>query len=304
MKSLIITTLLSFVLLAGCSNESKKGNAVSGSEKLKVVSVNYPLHYFAQTIGGDLIDAVYPVPSSADPAYWKPNEKEILIYQSADLILLNGADYAKWVEKASLPESKKLNTSSKFKNNYLNSDEIITHSHGPDGEHEHKGVASTTWLSFQFAIDQASVIKDELITRLPQNKEEILKNFKKLESDLLLLDNKMRLISDQLGDINIIGSHPVYQYLDKEYQLNIKSLHWEPDEMPDKAAWNDFKHHLSKKEDTIMIWEADPLPEISLELEKLGVRSSVFELCANAPEKGNFISKMEKNIQSLENSLK
>ena len=304
MKSIITTIILGIALFWGCSKNSQNGADISDDEKLKVVSVNYPLHYFAQKIGGDLIDAIYPVPSNRDPAYWKPNENELLIFQSADLILLNGADFAKWVEKASLPKSNKINTSRNFKEKYLESNETFTHSHGPEGEHEHKGTASNTWLNFQFALEQASVIRDELIKKLPDDQNKLQENFEKLGADLQALDDRMLMLSQQLDNTKIIGSHPVFQYLSSRYNLNIESVHWEPDEMPDKSGWHDLEHLLSKRHKSILLWEAEPLPEISGKLEKMGVKATVFDLCVNIPENGDFVSKMNKNIEDLEIALK
>ena len=89
-----------------------------------------------------------------------------------------------------------------------------------------------------------------------------------------------------------------------QYNLNIESLHWEPDEMPDKSGWHDLEHILADKHKSILIWEAEPLPEISKKLNQMGVKIAVFELSANTPEMGNFISKMEENIKNLENAIK
>ncbi|MEJ2085889.1 MAG: zinc ABC transporter substrate-binding protein, partial [Acidobacteriota bacterium] len=72
----------------------------SDTAPLVLYTVNYPLQYFAQRIGGDLVEAAFPAPEGDDPAYWKPTPEQILAYQNADLILLNGADYAKWLTLA------------------------------------------------------------------------------------------------------------------------------------------------------------------------------------------------------------
>ena len=45
--------------------------------------------------GGDRIEVSYPGPAGEDPAYWSPDAETIASYQKADLILLNGASYAK-----------------------------------------------------------------------------------------------------------------------------------------------------------------------------------------------------------------
>ena len=60
-------------------------------------------------------------------------------YQQADIILLNGAHYAKWVEKVSLPASKTVDTSRKLKDQYIYSTEATTHSHGSGGAHAPAG---------------------------------------------------------------------------------------------------------------------------------------------------------------------
>ena len=77
--------------------------------------VNYPLKYFAERIGGPHVNVTLPVTADEDPVYWVPGIEVIGQYQQADLILLNGAGYAKWVKKASLPRSKTVDTSRQLK---------------------------------------------------------------------------------------------------------------------------------------------------------------------------------------------
>lgn len=48
-----------------------------------------------------------------------------------------------------------------------------------------------------------------------------------------------------------------------------------------------------------MIWENTPLPQVSERLESVGIRSVVFDPCANTPASGDFLSMMEKNVQAL-----
>ena len=111
------------------------------SEKLSVYVVNYPLQYFAERIGGEHIKVVFPAPADVDPAFWMPDLKTISDYQKADLILLNGAGYARWVNKVSLPRFRMVNTSIGFKNQYIEAAEIPTHSHGSEGDHAHAALA-------------------------------------------------------------------------------------------------------------------------------------------------------------------
>ena len=75
-----------------------------GAYRLTVYVVNYPLQYFAQRIAGEHAEVVLPVPPDVDPAFWMPDVATIAAYQRADLILLNGAQYAQWLTKVSLPQ--------------------------------------------------------------------------------------------------------------------------------------------------------------------------------------------------------
>ena len=83
----------------------------SAAGKLLIYTVNYPLAYFAERIGGDSVEVVFPAPDGIDPAFWQPTTTDILGYQSADLILLNGAGYAKWLSRVSLPAAGLVDTS-------------------------------------------------------------------------------------------------------------------------------------------------------------------------------------------------
>ena len=92
--------LVPLILILSCGSEPKKKEAVV--EKLKVVAVNYPISYFAERIAGDLVHLDYPIPPDTDPAYWIPLDTALSIYQEADLIFANGADYAKWTKMVGL----------------------------------------------------------------------------------------------------------------------------------------------------------------------------------------------------------
>jgi zinc transport system substrate-binding protein len=204
----------------------------AAAEKLTVYVVNYPLQYFAERIGGEHINAVFPAPADIDPAYWMPDAKTISDYQQADLILLNGAGYAKWINKATLPRFRMVNTSAGFKDQYLEAAEILTHSHGSEGKHAHKSLAFTTWIDFSLAARQAKAITQAFSRKRPELKDAFQKNYDKLEQDLLKLDRNLKTQVSKNPARPLIVSHPVYDYFARRYGLNIKSVHWEPGEIP------------------------------------------------------------------------
>jgi len=290
------------VLLVSCGN--RQGKEEPGRSAIPIVAaVNYPVYYFAQRIGGDLIQAEFPVPAGLDPAYWVPDDEALSVFQSADVILANGADYAKWMHNVSLPASRIMNTSQKEKEKYIQVGHGSSHSHGPDGEHEHVGFAFTTWLDFQLAARQAESVRDILIRKLPESQVTLEEKYRLLEKDLLSVHASMNEVSALIRGENIIGSHPVYQYLAEAYGLNIRSVHFEPGEMPLENQWTEFDALLENHPSSIMLWEGEPLSEIGEILQEKGILTVVFNPCGNRPEKGDFIDLMKHNIRRLQNSI-
>ena len=274
------------------------GHAFAG-DRLSVYTVNYPLQYFAQRIAGEYADVVFPAPAGVDPAFWTPDAKTVGAYQSADLVLLNGANYAKWIGKVSLSRRRMIDTSSEFASNYIRVDAGVTHSHGAGKEHSHAGTAFTTWLDLQQAIRQADAIRQALTRKRPQAKQVFESNFEQLANDLRALDAELESIVSGNKDQPILASHPVYQYLARRYKVNLHSLMWEPGVFPDEAQWSELERLIGEQPAKWMIWEAEPLAKSVARLERLGVRSLVYSPVANVPESGDFLSVMQGNVSGL-----
>ncbi len=276
---------------------------ISAAERLSVYTVNYPLAYFAERIGGDQVEVVFPAPADVDPAYWMPDQSTITAYQQADLILLNGANYAKWVSKVSLPRSKTVDTSRSFKDRYIYSSEVTTHSHGATGTHAHESLAFTTWLDLSLAKLQAEAIYKALALKRPTAEVEFKGNFQALSDNLDQLHSQIREIVARGPGRALLGSHPVYDYLSAGYRINLRSVHWEPDEVPTVSQWNDLNHILEEHKAQYMLWEVGPLPGSTAELNARGITNVVFSPGGNKPDNGDFMSVMQQNITNLKQAF-
>ena len=271
----------------------------SAAGPLKIYVVNYPLKYFAERIGGEHVRVEFPAPSDVDPAYWIPNLADIAAFQKADIILLNGAGYAKWVAKVSLPRSKIVKTSSKFKEQYITTKEVLTHSHGAAGEHAHEALAFTTWLDFELAARQAEAIAVAMGRKKPDLRDTFQINFKALVKDLKTLDQDIQAIVAKKPSLPLIVSHPVYDYFTKRYGLNVISVHWEPGQVPSDSQLREFKEILKQHSARWMIWEGEPVQASVAKLKTLGVDSLVFDPCGNVPARGDFMTVMQRNVEDL-----
>ena len=285
---------------AGCKPAEEQVQNASPSSVRKTVYVdNYPLKYFADRIAGNAVEVVFPCPAGEDPAYWHPSVDAVQGYQKADLILLNGATYAKWLAFVSLPESRLVDTSQEFAADYIPLEDAVVHRHGPGGEHAHEGVAFTTWLDPRQAIRQAAAVSAALARLLPDQKPQFDANFAKLQGDLQQLDQALTDALQGYSQQPLLSSHPVYQYLARRCQWNLKSVHWEPGEMPDEGQWQELARLLDKHPAKWMIWEATPDGRIVEKLKGMGVGCIVFEPCGNTPDQGDYLSMMQRNIDNL-----
>ena len=268
-------------------------------DKLRIYTVNYPLQYFAQRIAGAHAEVIFPVPAGLDPAFWQPAAESIGDFQRADLIVLNGADYAKWVGLAALPRRKLIDSSARFRERYIQIANSTTHSHGPDGEHGHVGVAFTTWLDMQQAIVQSQAIARALTRKRPQHAGDFARKLAALAADLQRLDDQFRATAATIGAQAMLASHPVYQYFSRRYELNVRSVLWEPDEVPNAVQRSELESLLAQHPARWMIWEASPAAATLAYLKTLNVKAIVINPAGNRPTGGDFLGVMQQNLANL-----
>ena len=204
---------------------------------------------------------------------------------------------------ASLPASKMIDTSSAFDDQLIYIEQGATHSHGPTGEHPHAGTVSTTWLDFDLAIAQAQAVHDALVKLRPEKADRFEANFNALKNDLAGIDAQMTSIARLIDDEPLVASHPVYQYWARRYGLDVRSVMWEPDVVPDDRAISALKSLIAEYPATVMIWEGDPDPRSVQLLETVGLRSVVFDPCGNVPDEGDFMTVMKHNTEVLREAL-
>lgn len=294
----LLTLVACLVALVGCPSSAPDEKA-SEPKAFAVYAVNYPLAYFAERLSPGGVVVSFPAPADVDPAYWQPDPETIVAFQGANLILLNGAGYARWTRTATLPQSAKVVTADGCRNAFLRGESTAVHRHGPEGEHSHTGMAFTTWLDFGLAGCQAGHVRDALVRALPESSEEIEAKFATLERDLRELDEAMRKAATPPSDKPLFASHPVYQYLGDAYGLSLRSFHFEPDQALDADALGRVDSALNSARASTMLWEAEPLPATRKALEARGIQIVVFEPAGNRPTEGDFLEVMRGNVEAL-----
>lgn len=287
------------ILLCACEEQLTGDSGLDDhAEKPRVLTSNYPLYYFASEIAGDIVDVQMP-DIDGDPAMWVPGASDIPQLQAADLIVINGAGYESWLTFTSLDTDRLLDTTEAIKDLLLPIENATLHQHGPQGEHSHQDTAYTSWLNPQIAIEQARAIARGFSVMVPAQTEAFKTRLALLEKRLGELDRSFEQGFSNMNDQPLVFSHPVYQYLQKRYGLNARSVHWEPDTEPGVREWLDFQNLLRGHPAKLMLWETPPLPSVLERLHQQGIRSIVFEPAANRPVTGDYFTVMNANLARL-----
>ena len=273
-------------------------NSALAQDKPRIIAVNYPLQYFAERLVGDAAEVIYPVPEGVDPSFWRPSVADISNIQSADLILLNGAGFATWTSKVSLPRSKIVDTSRGLEDRFI-ATESITHSHGEGGEHSHEGTASYTWLDLSLAASQAQAIADAIKIRSFADPGVVDERMAELSEELDALDMAARATLEGVADTVFIATHPRYQYLARSHGLEILALEWDAGAMPNDEDLAELETLSTESGATVLIWEAEP-PSAAIDAaNSLGLESVVFPPMAVPPSMTTLPESFKASVEAL-----
>jgi zinc transport system substrate-binding protein len=200
---------------------------------------------------------------------------------------------------ATLPISREVVTSQAFADRYMTNGEVVTHNHGPQGMHSHGLIDFNTWMDPRQAALQAQSIRDEMTKLVPGGIKDFDTSLIALQRDLADIDAALEQASASLRKSPLLASHPVYQYAARRYGWNLRSVHWEPNEMPSEDEWRKFEQLHRDHPAKLIIWEEDPLPAVAERLRKMGIEPIVFETCASQPMNGDYLTAMKANAARL-----
>ena len=285
---LIIPLILCFLLSCSESRKSDKEITVSAS--------NFPTSWSVDFISGNSVKNLYLVPEDIDPAYWQPTDPDLQKLNEFDLVITNGATYEKWLNKVSLNNT--FNSSKNLKEKFITIKDAVVHEHNGE-KHSHDGTDFNTWLDFDLFLLQAQNIKDKLKELIPNSEVNFDANLKALSSEITELKNEFAKVTEK--EKTFYASHPVYNYFGRQYGLDIKNFHWEPEEMPSDEEWQ--KLESMKAHSKYMLWEDEPIEEIKKKLISMGIKVIVFRTCGNKPPTGDFIKEMKNNLANFREIL-
>jgi zinc transport system substrate-binding protein len=294
--------------LPGCGGKDEPATpAARGTPE--VWTTFYPTTWMARRLAGPDAKVVCPLPADEDPIFWKPSDDALKGYQAADLVVVNGAEFEKWVAGTWLaePSRRTIDTAEAFKAEWVHFEQAQTHSHGGGAAHTHEGLDGHTWLDPQLAVKQARAIHGGLVKLLPAKEKALDERLAALERDLGGLDASLKALGAQPDGTSLYASHPAYNYVAKRYGWRVVNLDLDPEAMPDDAALADLKAKLATAPGTFLLWESTPLPAIAERLAKEhGLTSLTVEPCeteTDPQDADGYLTRWKQNLQQLKRAL-
>ena len=182
-------------------------------ENIDIYTTIYPINYIIERLYGNYstINSIYP--TGVDIDNYEFTDKQLNDFSNGTLFIYNGLSNEKQVER------KLININRELK--------IIDVAYGLKNEYGDDD-SSELWLSPNNYLMLATTLKNNLIDYFDNNyiKDEIEKNYKKLQEELSLIDAEMRTIassSAQKSKNTIIVAQNSLKYLEN-YGFNVISL--------------------------------------------------------------------------------
>lgn len=192
-----------------------KINAVDmEDDRLRIITSIAPLYSYVQNIVGDDADIVNLIQPGASPHDYQFSPEDVKDIARADLLIINGAGLENWLDDILEASGNK-------------DLQIIDSSSGIEilGEEEGGEILQNPhiWLSPKVAVQQTEAIAGEIISieKDLEKQKRYEENRQKLRNRLSELDVNYSAVLTRAKNKNIAVFHSAYDYLARDYGLNI-----------------------------------------------------------------------------------
>lgn len=257
--TLLLLAVVTVVLAACGGDKTTSTETEKSSDKLSVYTTVYPLQYFAERIGGDYVDVASVYPAGANEHTFDPTQKDMMALADADLFFYIGLGLEGFVENAEktlanehvklIPTADHISEEQlSISTGHVHADEVTEeehnhtdeateeeHNHADEAtgeEHDHADEAteeidhtghehdSHVWLSPVLSQELATVIKDELVTALPEHEAVFTENYNALVAELDTLHHQFEEMAAATEKKTFFVSHAAFGYIAGHYGLS------------------------------------------------------------------------------------
>ncbi|WHX99693.1 zinc ABC transporter substrate-binding protein [Neobacillus sp. DY30] len=308
--------LLPFILLISlalnaCSTENEQSD--QEKEQLSIYSTVFPLQYFTERIGGKYVNVNTIYPPGADEHTFEPSQKDMIKLADSDLFFYIGLGLEGFVDKAKESlKSENVTLIPTAENLILDpAEEHEVHddheNHEDDG---HGDFNPHVWLDPIYSKEMASVIRDSLIEKMPQNKETFDQNYQTLADELDQLDSEFKSTIQNAKHKDILVTHAAFSYWEQRYgleEISISGLSTTNE--PTQRELENIISLANKQGLHYILFEQNVQSKLAEIVQKeIGAKALLVHnlgilTTENIKDKETYFSLMEKNLESLKIAL-
>ena len=260
MKKLLLISLVALLALftAACgANKTATTSDPKNPDALTIYTTVYPLTYFTERIGGQLVNVESVYSAGANEHTFDPTQKDMMALADADLFFYIGLGLEGFVDNAkktlanekvtmvatadavsdeelAISEGHKDHSEEEVHDGHEEGTED-EHAHEEEGtdshddgtehveesheRHDHGEVDPHLWISPKISIKLATSIKNSLVEKDPANESVYTENFNALVAELEQLDADFKEMADASNNKTFFVSHAAFGYLAGTYGL-------------------------------------------------------------------------------------
>lgn len=296
-KKILLITL--FILLLGSgvwlitknSRVTTPTPSPTSTSQISVIASFYPLAFFAQQIGGNLVHVQTLVTPGLEPHDFEPTPQNLVEIEKASLLIYNGAGLEAWAPRIipNLPPEKVVNATTGIT--------LL-----PNDPH--------VWMDPHLALQQVENIKNGLIKVDPAHQTEYQKNALQLENQLNELDQQFQAGLAHCQQHDIVTSHDAFEYLAREYNLSVLPIAGlSPDEEPTPKKLAEVSQFVKKNQVKYIFFETLVSPKLSQTIaQETGTQTAAFNPLEGLTEAEmnqgqNYFTVQQQNLKNLQQTL-
>lgn len=290
-RAFLAVFLIGLILVfSACSKEPQKEK--EKISPLKVYTSLFASEHFIKNLLPD-IDVESLIPPGVDPHHFEPSLKDIQKLYSANMIIyLGDTDVDRWIDKMRDELNQRgirvirLQDGLSIKS-YKSSKERDPH----------------VWLDPLLSLEMVKLMKDNLLTLLPDKRDLIEKNFSNYETKLKEIDIAYRENLSKCAIKDVISSHEFLNYLSERYNFTTHFIVHEPEDEPSPKKIKKLKEIIKKNHIEYVITEPEGEKIAKILSQEINVKPLNFNTYHTKTEK-DYISVMKDNLQVLAKALK
>lgn len=217
------------------------------AEKPVVVATASIFADMASQIGDTLIQVETIVPIGGDPHTYEPRPSDLILLNSASVILKNGLSFEKWMNK--LIENSGSEASVILITEGIESIQSDNYDNSPDPH---------AWMDAENGLIYAENIYKTLLELLPEQKDQLELNYLEYKDQI---EKTELYIKEQISSIPenqriLITSHDAFKYYGRKYGLQLESI---------LGTSTDAEAQTKDVEQIIQIIQASKVPAVFIE---------------------------------------